>query len=150
MTTKPRVLVEVLDAVIAVIPATERVLLGELGKCRESASYAPPEAMRLLWARVVATLNALIGGPREAWHDEVRAIIAGEREVPEVAITSEVPIYRVRYFDRQKSRKGQGVQTKTFRDAGEAERFASQNVLYARPCKVEPVQLTRTKGVERT
>jgi hypothetical protein len=47
------------------------------------------------------------------------------------------PRYSVRYYDRDLSRKGQGVQVATFKDRAEAEKFAAANKLYARPCKVE-------------
>jgi hypothetical protein len=47
--------------------------------------------------------------------------------------------YLVRYYDAAKSRKGQGVQQRSFTDRADAESFASQNKLYAKPCKVEEV-----------
>jgi|1185.fasta_scaffold1315097_1 hypothetical protein len=47
--------------------------------------------------------------------------------------------YRVRYYDRDLSHRGQGVQVRTFTDRAEAEAFAAVNKLYARPCKVEVV-----------
>lgn len=46
--------------------------------------------------------------------------------------------FQVRYYDARLSRKGQGVQVKKFKTLEEAEAFASVNVLYAKPCKVEP------------
>jgi hypothetical protein len=47
--------------------------------------------------------------------------------------------FRVRYYDRVRSHRGQGVQVATFTDRAEAEAFAAVNKLYARPCKVETV-----------
>jgi hypothetical protein len=49
------------------------------------------------------------------------------------------PRYRVRYYDRVKSHRGQGVQSRTFLDLDEARTFAAENILYSRPCIVEVV-----------
>ena len=55
-------------------------------------------------------------------------------------MAQEQPTFKVRYYDAVMSRKGQGVQVRTFTDRGEAEKFAAANKLYARPCKVEEVK----------
>lgn len=49
-------------------------------------------------------------------------------------------IYRVRYYDARLSKKGRGVQVAVFDGLAEAERFASEHVLYNRPCSVEPLE----------
>lgn len=45
--------------------------------------------------------------------------------------------YRVKYYDARLSKKGQGVQRKTFDDKEAAEAFAAKNRVYAKPCRVE-------------
>jgi hypothetical protein len=74
---------------------------------------------------------------RAAVLDALRARARWENEDP-LARCGAV-VYRVRYFDRELSRKGQGVQFRTFTDREEAEAFASKNVLHAKPCRVEEV-----------
>ena len=49
---------------------------------------------------------------------------------------SELPFF-VRYFDAILSRKGQGVQARSFDTREEAEAFAAKNVLYGRRCRVQ-------------
>lgn len=56
------------------------------------------------------------------------------------ALAKPTVTYRVKYYDRDLSRKGQGVQVATFTDRAEAEKFAAENRIYARACKVEEVK----------
>lgn len=57
-----------------------------------------------------------------------------------LALAKPVPRYRVRYYDKVLSHKGQGVQSRTFDDEAAAAEFASKNRLYAKPCKVEALE----------
>lgn len=52
-----------------------------------------------------------------------------------------IPRYRVVYYDAKLSKKGKGVQVRTFEDRAAAEEFASKNRVYARPCRVEEVRV---------
>lgn len=45
--------------------------------------------------------------------------------------------FRVRYYDAKLSKKGRGVQVRTFADRAEAEAFAASNRIYSGPCRVE-------------
>lgn len=49
--------------------------------------------------------------------------------------------FQVRYFNPEKSRKGQGVQVMNFNDRADAEEFAKRHQVYARPCRVEPADV---------
>lgn len=53
--------------------------------------------------------------------------------------TAPPELFRVKFYDRKLSKKGRGVQVRTFTDRGAAEAFAAVNVLYSEPCKVETV-----------
>lgn len=46
-------------------------------------------------------------------------------------------LFRVRYYDAKLSKKGRGVQVRTFTDRAEAEAFAASNRIYSGPCRVE-------------
>ena len=54
--------------------------------------------------------------------------------------------YRVKYYDKQLSRKGRGTQVREFTDKAEAEEFASKNRIYARPCTVETIRPEKFSG----
>lgn len=45
--------------------------------------------------------------------------------------------FYVKYYDAKLSKKGRGTQWRVFDVREDAERFASENQIYARPCKVE-------------
>lgn len=47
--------------------------------------------------------------------------------------------FRVKYYDANKSRRGQGVQVRDFHDRVAAETFASHSRLYGKPCRVQEV-----------
>jgi hypothetical protein len=63
-------------------------------------------------------------------------------ECEEIEMRSSSVRYVVRYYDREWSRRGKGgVRSRSFDDRLEAERFASENQLYAGPCKVEEIEI---------
>lgn len=54
--------------------------------------------------------------------------------------TTETALFKVRYFDAKASKRGQGVQTRTFTDRAKADLFAAGRTLYARPATVEVLE----------
>lgn len=56
-----RNLVEVIDAILLVIPDSESDFIAELKKCRESARYTSPETLGLRWERTAHTMWDYIG-----------------------------------------------------------------------------------------
>ncbi len=54
--------------------------------------------------------------------------------------TQNAKLYEVKYYNRQMSKRGKGVWVRTFTDLAEAEKFAAENQLYARPCVVKEVR----------
>lgn len=73
--------------------------------------------------------------------DDVRAEVVEVYRARVAATAAPSLTFRVRYYDARMSRKGQGVQVRTFTDRAKAEDFASQNRIYAGPCRVEAVSL---------
>lgn len=75
-----RILTEVIDKMLLVIPASETSLIAALRSCRSSAEYTAPEMMGLRWEK---TATALIGHfgevPKinEPWEREVVDIWMG-------------------------------------------------------------------------
>lgn len=54
-------------------------------------------------------------------------------------MNTEKPRFFVKYYDAKLSKKGRGTQYRWFRVREEAEKFASENKIYAAPSKVEEV-----------
>lgn len=52
-----RELVDVLDKVLAVVPADQQALAGALKSVRQSACFAAPEVMRTWWGRAQKVLR---------------------------------------------------------------------------------------------
>ena len=76
---KARDLADVITAVLALIPADEQDLRAALGSLRESAAFAPPEGMALLWRRGTEYLVEHLGEqcPTEGWQLEVGRVWSG-------------------------------------------------------------------------
>lgn len=54
-----------------------------------------------------------------------------------------VIVYLVKYYDAKLSKKGRGVQVRSFTDRQEAEKFAAENRIYAGHCRVEPKEIAK-------
>lgn len=76
-------------------------------------------------------------GSEEEWDRLTLAFLRGSLEMVAKPEVNTRPRYRVRYYDRVKSHRGQGVQARTFVDLDKAREFAGQHRLYANPCVVE-------------
>lgn len=88
----------------------------------ESALFIPASARLTPLAR--AALENGVSG------DDVRAYLS--------ATLTET--YKVKFFDAKASRKGKGIRVSYFSDLAAAEKFASENRIYAGPCKVETLR----------
>jgi hypothetical protein len=53
--------IKVLDQMLSHVPSTETVLIHELKSRQDSASYTPPEDMRMRWIEVAHILYASFG-----------------------------------------------------------------------------------------
>lgn len=66
-----RLLTEVLDKVLALIPESEVDLRDELSKAQRSAQYGAPEAQYLYWERAQAALHTYTPDPPPDWAVDV-------------------------------------------------------------------------------
>jgi hypothetical protein len=69
-----RDIIEVIDAMTAVIPASETVILHNFSTIRNSALYMAPEMRAHLWESVSRVLNENIPKPVEDWQLHVAGI----------------------------------------------------------------------------
>lgn len=78
-----RDLVEVLDAIIAEIPASETRALTSIKAVQASAKFTAPEIMSARWNQAAAILEHDIGEPKEDWQKKVAAIFCGRDDYDE-------------------------------------------------------------------
>ncbi len=74
----PRNLPDVIDAMLVVIPETERHLLHSLKSAKQSSYYAPPENQHIWWKETQGILAQMVGEPKLDWQWLVAAAFAGK------------------------------------------------------------------------
>jgi hypothetical protein len=78
-----RAIDEVIDAMVAEVPASEVALLERFAWLKKDARYKPPEAMGFAWDNLAGFVNAAIPYPPvEDWHKRVVAVFTNAEQMP--------------------------------------------------------------------
>jgi hypothetical protein len=78
----PRNIIEVIDKIIPELPSVHSYTISQLQYLKQTASYAPPEAMPEKWYRLSNLMQSIIGNPATEivpdWATKITKILRGE------------------------------------------------------------------------